>query len=123
MASTDKSSSVSLNLAKSHPGPATVNLFLQKPFLGALLGLLLTAIGLTDIVDWPLWPATLTLEHGFGIRDPFEERTTTEKTAILIALIAGNATIWAVLALGVIGMVRRIHGIVSERLPGQTDHH
>lgn len=96
---------------------------MSKPFLCAILGLLLTAIGLTDIVDWPLWPATLTLEQGFGIRDPFEERTTREKTVILIALIAGNSTIWAVLALGVIGVARRIHGNVSETLPGKTDHH
>lgn len=80
---------------------------MSRPFIAALIGLSLTAIGLTDIVDWPLWPSSFTLEYFFGIRDPFEDRTAPEKVAILVALIGANSMFWSSLAYGTLRVTRR----------------
>lgn len=88
---------------------------MSRLFICALVGLGLTAIGLTDIVDWPLWPASLALEYGFGIRDPFEDRTTQERIPILVALIATNSMFWGLLAYGGIELFRKRRAGTDDR--------
>ena len=87
---------------------------MSRLFIAALIGLSLTAFGLTGMVDWPLWPVSLTLEYGFGVRDPFEDRTAQGKVVILAALIALNSMFWTSL---VWGMLR-----VSPKRRNKADH-
>lgn len=77
-------------------------------FICALLGIGLTAIGLTDVADWPLWPVSLPLEYLGGIRDPFEDRATSEKAVILVSLIAANSSFWAFLFYAAAKIARRV---------------
>lgn len=67
----------------------------SQPFLAAVAGLSITAVGLLSSLRWPLWPVDWILD-ALGIADPYGDAAGARRAVLLSLLILVNALIWAV---------------------------